>query len=110
MLRTLSLSEKYKTNIDDVEGKRRYSRNILQWSKNEWSKNDFKSKNSTNGDYSPIQPFVHICLVSFETVNLKMKNEQNISLVMAYPKKKLSCNGILVNLDMSTIIHLIARE
>ena len=38
--------EKYKTNIDDVGGKRRYSRNILQW-----CKNDFKSKNNTNGDY-----------------------------------------------------------
>ena len=37
---------KYKTNIDDVGGKRRYTRNILQW-----SKNDFKSKNNTNGDY-----------------------------------------------------------
>ena len=82
MLQTLSSSEKYKTNIDDAEGKRRYSWNILQW-----SKNDFKSKNSTNGDYSPIQLLVHICLVSYETVNLKMKNEQNISLVMAYPKK-----------------------
>ena len=46
MLRTLSSFEKYKTNIDDVGGKRRYSRNILKW-----SKNDFKSKNSTNGDY-----------------------------------------------------------
>ena len=32
--------EKYKINIDDVGGKRRYSQNILQW-----SKNDFKSKN-----------------------------------------------------------------
>ena len=34
------------TNIDDVRGKRRYSRDILQW-----SKNDFKSKKTTNGDY-----------------------------------------------------------
>ena len=45
-LRTLSSFEKYKINIDDVRGKRRYSRNILQK-----SKNDFESKNTTNGDY-----------------------------------------------------------
>ena len=43
---THSSFEKYKTNIDDVEGKRKYNRNILQW-----CKNDFKSKNNTNGDY-----------------------------------------------------------
>ena len=30
----------FSTNIDDLGGKSRYSRNILQW-----------SKNSTNGDY-----------------------------------------------------------
>ena len=35
------------TNIDDVGRKRRYTRNILQW-----SKNDFKSMIYTNGDYS----------------------------------------------------------
>ena len=46
MLWTLFLLEKYETNIDDVSGKRRYSWNILQW-----SKNDFKSKINTNGDY-----------------------------------------------------------
>ena len=34
------------TNIDDAGGKRGYSRNILQW-----SKNDSKSRISTNGDY-----------------------------------------------------------
>ena len=45
-LRTLSSFEKYKTNIDDVGGKRRYGRNLLQW-----SKNDFKIKKTTNGDY-----------------------------------------------------------
>ena len=44
MLRTLFLLEKYETNIDDVGGKRRW--NILQW-----SKNNFKSKINTNGDY-----------------------------------------------------------
>ena len=33
-------------NIDDIKGKRRYRQNILHW-----SKNDFKSKNNTNGDY-----------------------------------------------------------
>ena len=33
MLRTLSSIEKYKTNIDDVRGKRKFSRNILQWCK-----------------------------------------------------------------------------
>ena len=33
-------------NIDDVGGKRRHTRNILQW-----CKYDFKSKNNTNGDY-----------------------------------------------------------
>ena len=38
--------EKYETNIDDLGGKRRYSRNIPQW-----SKNDFKRMKSTNGDY-----------------------------------------------------------
>ena len=47
-MRTLFLFEKYKTNIDDVGGKRRYCWNILQW-----SKNDFKSKNNTNGTYYP---------------------------------------------------------
>ena len=51
MLRTLSLFEKYKNNIDNVGRKRRYSRNILQW-----SKNDFKSKKppmeTTNGVWS----------------------------------------------------------
>ena len=47
MLRTLSSFEKYKTNVDDDRGNRRYSQNILQW-----SKNDFKSKKTTNGDYS----------------------------------------------------------
>ena len=36
----------FETNNDDVSGKRRYSCNILQW-----SKNDLKSKKSTNGDY-----------------------------------------------------------
>ena len=36
----------FTTNIDDVGGKRRYSQIILHW-----SKNDFKSKNNTNGDY-----------------------------------------------------------
>ena len=36
----------FEINIDDVRGKRRYSRNILQW-----SKNNIKSKKSTNGDY-----------------------------------------------------------
>ena len=46
MLQTLFLFEKYKANIDDLVGKRRYSRNIFQW-----CKNDFKSKNNTNGDY-----------------------------------------------------------
>ena len=46
MLWTLFSFEKYKTNIDDEGGKRRYSHNILQW-----YKNDFKSKNKTNGDY-----------------------------------------------------------
>ena len=45
-LRTLSSSEKYKTIIDDVGEKRRYSRSILQW-----SKNDFESKKTTNGYY-----------------------------------------------------------
>ena len=34
------------TNIDDVRRKRRYGRNILLW-----SKNDFKSRINTNGDY-----------------------------------------------------------
>ena len=34
------------TNIDDIIGKRRYGWNMLHW-----SKNDFKSKKSTNGDY-----------------------------------------------------------
>ena len=47
MLRTLFPVEKYETNIDDVGRKRRYCRNILQW-----SENDFKSKKTTNGDYS----------------------------------------------------------
>ena len=47
MLRTFSPFEKYKTNIDDIGGKSRYGPNILQW-----SKNDFKSKNNTIGDYS----------------------------------------------------------
>ena len=46
MLRTLSLFEKYKTKNDDVGGKRRYCRNTLQW-----SQNDFKSKKSTNSYY-----------------------------------------------------------
>ena len=46
MLQTLSLFEKYKTNIDDVEGNRSYSWNILHW-----IKNDFESKKTTNGDY-----------------------------------------------------------
>ena len=46
MLRTLFSFEKYKANIDDVGGKRRYSQYILQW-----SENDFKSKINTNGDY-----------------------------------------------------------
>ena len=46
MLRTLSLFEKYKTNIDDIGEKRRYSRNILQW-----SKIDFKIMIYINGDY-----------------------------------------------------------
>ena len=46
VVRNLSSFEKYKTNIDDIGGKRRYGRNILQWCKNE-----FKSKNNTNGDY-----------------------------------------------------------
>ena len=41
----LSSFEKYKTNIDDIRGKRRHDRNILQW-----SKNDFKSRKTTNGD------------------------------------------------------------
>ena len=36
----------YSEDTDDVGGKRRYSRNILQW-----TKNDFKSTKSTNGDY-----------------------------------------------------------
>ena len=52
MLWTLFLLEKYETNIDDVGGKRRW--NILQW-----SKNNFKSKINTNGDYfswSTFQP------------------------------------------------------
>ena len=47
MLRTLSLLEKHKTNIDDIGGKRRHSQNMLQW-----CKNDFKNKKSTNEDYS----------------------------------------------------------
>ena len=38
------------TNINDVGGKRSYSRKILQW-----CKNDFKSKNSTNGDCMCVQ-------------------------------------------------------
>ena len=42
---------KVQTNINDVGGKRRYNRNILQW-----SKIDFKSRISTNGDYCP--PFL----------------------------------------------------
>ena len=37
---------KVQTNIDDLRGKRGYSRNILQW-----SKIDFKSRINTNGDY-----------------------------------------------------------
>ena len=44
----------FTTNIDDVGGKKRYSRNILQW-----SKNDFKSKNNTNGDYLFFLPIMH---------------------------------------------------
>ena len=44
MLRTLFLFEKYQSNIDDVSEKKRYSRNILRW-----SKNYFKSMKSTNG-------------------------------------------------------------
>ena len=47
----------FTTNIDDVGRKRRYGRNILQW-----SKNDFKSKNSTNGDYCTEANF-KTCLV-----------------------------------------------
>ena len=53
MLRTLSSFEKYKTNIDDVGRKSSYSRNILQW-----SKNDFKSQKTTNGDYLKCY---HVC-------------------------------------------------
>ena len=37
---------KYEANTDDVRQERRYNWIILQW-----SKNDFKSTNSTNGDY-----------------------------------------------------------
>ena len=44
--------------IDDVRGKRRYSRNILQW-----SKNDIKSKKSTNGDYYG-RVNEHLCSIS----------------------------------------------
>ena len=51
MLRTLFLFEKYKTINDDVGGKRRYSQNILQL-----SKNDFKSMKTTNGDYCMERP------------------------------------------------------
>ena len=35
------------TNIDDIRRKRRYGRNILLW-----SKNDFESKINTNLDFS----------------------------------------------------------
>ena len=42
-----TIHENYETNIDDVCGKRGYCRNILQW-----SKNNLKSMNNTNGDYS----------------------------------------------------------
>ena len=41
-----SLCLKSTKNTDDKRGKRRFGRNILQW-----SKNDIKSKKSTNGDY-----------------------------------------------------------
>ena len=54
MFRTLSSFEKYRTNIDDMGGKKRYSWNILQW-----CKNDFKSKNNTNGDYLFFLPIMH---------------------------------------------------
>ena len=50
ILTTLYSFEKYKTNIDDVGRKRRYSRNIPQW-----CKDDFESKKTTNGDYSASQ-------------------------------------------------------
>ena len=46
LLQTLFFLEKYKTNINDVSERRRYSWNILQW-----SKNDLKSMITTNGDY-----------------------------------------------------------
>ena len=45
-LRTLLLFKKYETIYYDIFEMRRYSRNILQW-----SKNDMKSTKKTNGDY-----------------------------------------------------------
>ena len=46
-MRALVTLEKYERNIDDVCLKRRYRQIILHW-----SKNDFKSKKTINGDYS----------------------------------------------------------
>ena len=53
-----SLFAQVQTNVDGVGGKRGYSRNILQW-----STNDFKSRISTNGDYfGTVQGDARFCL------------------------------------------------
>ena len=72
----------YKTNIDDVGWKRRYSRNILQW-----SKNDFKSQNNTNGDYC----YSTLCLnfrydttICLTTVNKGVRSKGQIHANIVY--------------------------
>ena len=51
------LSLVFSANIDDVRGKKRYSWNLLQW-----SKNNIESKKSTNWDYSAIDLNCWCCI------------------------------------------------
>ena len=63
-MRTLSLFEKYETNIDDVGGKRRNCWNILQW-----SKNDLKLR------ITPMETTGRECLTHNNVSCLELQNE-----------------------------------
>ena len=76
------------TNIDDVRRKRRYGRNILQW-----SKNDFKSRINTNGDYCFFAHQLFASCFKFFQVRVPLATSvRNLSSAIRNSRKKLFKN------------------
>ena len=93
MLWTLSLFEKYKTNIDDLREKRRYSHNILQWFKNGFESMIYINVRTQDYHQSLTQPYATKLYLRFSDRHYLFLKNLNVSAVNTAHLCSLGCSG-----------------